>query len=270
MYARLLAFVSTHKRRIGIVASVVGLSALFVLGTLSKSGRLPDWNLEALLPWRKDNVATTTFDEVPLYRPVADYESAVVEAVKKVSPAVVSITISKELSTLENCSPGDLSGIPPQFRDLFGQFYTTCDETSELREVGGGSGFIITADGLIVTNKHVVSDAEATYTVFTNDGKKYEAEVLALDPVQDLAILKIEGVDLPTVTLGNSDDLALGQSAIAIGNALAEFRNTVAVGVISGLGRSITALGSGGRLSRASSRLTRPSIRAIPAARSLI
>jgi len=95
----------------------------------------------------------------------------------------------------------------------------------------------------------VVNDAGAEYTVLTNDGKKYPAKVLARDPLQDIAIVKIDskGEILPTVTLGNSDSIKLGQTAIAIGNSLGEFRNTVSAGIVSGLSRAINA-SDGGRL----------------------
>ena len=92
----------------------------------------------------------------------------------------------------------------------------------------------------------MVLDEEANYTVFTNDGRKFPAKVLAIDPVEDLAVLKIEQENntlFPVLKLGNSDNLEIGQAVIAIGNALAEFRNTVSTGVISGLGRKITASG---------------------------
>ncbi len=115
----------------------------------------------------------------------------------------------------------------------------------EKKEVGGGTGFIISSDGMILTNKHVVLDKEAEYTVLTNDGKKFPAKVLARDPTQDLAIIKIEGNDFPVVKLGNSDNLQIGQTVITIGNVLGEFRNSVSVGVISGLGRTISASGGG-------------------------
>ena len=86
----------------------------------------------------------------------------------------------------------------------------------------------------------------AEYTVYTNDGKKFQARVLAADPVQDIAVVKIDAQSpLPTLELGNSGRLQIGQSVIAIGNALGEFSNTVSVGVISGLGRTITAVGGG-------------------------
>jgi len=112
-------------------------------------------------------------------------------------------------------------------------------------EFGGGTGFIVSEDGLILTNKHVVLDEDVEYTVTTNDGKKYSAEVLAKDPFQDLAIIKIErdGEKFPILILGDSDELEIGQTVIAIGNALAEFRNTVSSGLVSGLSRRITASG---------------------------
>lgn len=187
--------------------------------------------------------------EVSLYKPALDYEQAVVAAVKKASPAVVSITVSKNVPIIENC-PSDIFGdLPPQFRDFFGggfgQITEPCERGTELREVGGGSGFLVSADGMIVTNKHVVADTKASYTVFTNDGKKYEATVLARDPAQDLAIIKIKANGLSTLELGDSDSVQLGQTSIAIGNALGEFRNTVSVGVISGLARTVVASGGG-------------------------
>ena len=110
---------------------------------------------------------------------------------------------------------------------------------------------------MILTNGHVVSDKDADYTVLTNDGKKYPARVLARDSIRDLAVIKIEGektIDnqgklnlksFPPLKLGDSDKLQIGQTVIAIGNALGEFRNTVSVGVISGLGRTVTASGGG-------------------------
>ena len=163
------------------------------------------------------------------------------EVVKEASPAVVSIIVSKLVPVLEQGyynpfgenSPFDIR--IPILRE----------KGKELKEVGGGSGFIISPDGLIVTNKHVVSDEEAEYTVFTNDGQKYPAEVLARDPIQDVAILKISASGLSIVKLGDSDNLEIGQSVIAIGNALGEFRNTVSAGIISGLLRTITASGGG-------------------------
>jgi serine protease Do len=193
---------------------------------------------------------------VSLYQPVNDYESAVVAAVKSASPAVVSITISENVPVVEQCPYNPFEGLPPEFQQLFGigggsgsgnssgggGLTQPCDTgQTQLQAVGGGSGFIISSDGLILTNKHVVSDTGASYSVLTNDGKTYTAKVLARDPSQDLAVLKIDASGLPTVTLGDSSGLELGQTAIAIGNALGQFSNTVSVGVVSGLSRTVTA-----------------------------
>jgi serine protease Do len=184
------------------------------------------------------------------YQPALDYEKAVIAAVKKASPAVVSITVSKNVPIIENCPDNPFSDLPPEFQQFFGnrfpQYSVPCEGAgTQLQEVGGGSGFIVSSDGLILTNKHVVSDASASYTVFTNDGKKYDAKVLARDPLQDLALLRIGVSGMATVEIGDSDGIELGQTAIAIGNALGEFRNTVSVGVISGLARTVTAQGGG-------------------------
>ena len=141
-------------------------------------------------------------------------QSETIEVVKKVSPSVVSITS-------EGSTPG-----------LFGSVQKT---------KGAGTGFIVESNGLIVTNKHVVSDKNAAYSVFTNDGKEYKAEVKALDPLNDVAFIKIDAKGLPVAELGNSDDLQVGQSVVAIGNALGQYQNTVTTGVVSGIGRAIEA-----------------------------
>ncbi len=179
-------------------------------------------------------------------------ESAVIAAVEKVSPAVVSIIITKDLPIIEKYyyDPFGSDFFRQFFGDDFGDFFgfgvpQYRQKGTEKREIGGGTGFIVSPDGYIVTNKHVVYDEEAEYTVIMNDGTKYEAKVLARDPVTDVAILKIDAHNLPTVELGDSSKLKVGQTVIAIGNALGEFSNTVSTGVISGLSRSITAGGGG-------------------------
>jgi len=176
-------------------------------------------------------------------------ESLVVNAVKKANPAVVSIIISKEVPTYSTT----YQTVPDPFGGLFGgndpfggnlpgfQIPQQQQTGTQKQEVGGGSGFLISSDGMIVTNRHVVEDKTAEYTVFTNDGKKHTATVIARDSVLDVALIKIDGAGYSHLDLGDSDSLQLGQSVIAIGNALAQFRNSVSVGVISGLSRSITA-----------------------------
>jgi serine protease Do len=169
---------------------------------------------------------------------IPNEESAVIEAVKTGSPAVVSIIISKNVPQMDFFSD-------PFFDPFgFGQQPQNQGNANQKQEVGAGSGFIVTSDGLVVTNKHVISDTNADYTVMTSDQKKYDAKVQAIDPVNDIGILKIDATDLPVLELGNSSNLQIGQTVIAIGNSLGEFRNTVSKGVISGLKRNVNA-GSG-------------------------
>jgi len=156
-------------------------------------------------------------------------DSAVVSAVKKVSPAVVSVVFTKDVKII----------------NPFGGFWGAPDEQVQ-RQQGGGSGFIITSEGLIATNKHVANVDGAQYSVITQDGKKYDAKVVSKDPISDFAILKIDAKNLPTVEFGDSDNLDIGQRVIAIGNALGEFQNTVTVGVLSGKERALTAAESSG------------------------
>lgn len=165
-------------------------------------------------------------------------DSAVTGVVEKSAPAVVSIVITKEVTNMRQYG-FPFFGFPDLFDDEFG---TQQDGvTGQKEKVGGGTGFFISEDGMIVTNKHVVSDSNAEYTVITNDEKEYPAKVLARDPSQDIAIIKIEGNGFPVLPLGNSESLKIGQTAIAIGNSLGEFSNTVSKGIISGLKRNLTA-----------------------------
>ncbi len=187
--------------------------------------------------FQKLNINLPQSQIVSPYSPQTSQEEAVIKVVNENSPAVVSIIITKDMPVME------------QYWEEFGPFGFQIpgyrQKGTEKQEIGGGTGFIISSDGMILTNKHVAQDSEADYTVLTNDGKKYPAKVLALDPIQDLAIMKIEGSNFPVVKLGDSDNIQIGQTVVAIGNALGEFRNTVSVGVISGLGRTITASGGG-------------------------
>jgi len=177
--------------------------------------------------------AQSIIDNKPLIQTATKIEASdIVNVVEGASPAVVSIIVTKDLPKIDQ---NDL------FRRFFGEGFNNTPQETERREIGGGSGFIVSADGFVVTNKHVVTDEAADYTVLLNNGDKHAAKVLARDPLNDLAILKIDVNDLPTLAFGDSDSLKPGQSVIAIGNALGEFRNTVSTGVISGLARSITA-----------------------------
>lgn len=176
------------------------------------------------------------------------YDQLPIEAVKKVFPGVVSIVISKLMSNMKDHIPSQFPGFPGYPGIPFSGLEQTPNADEKIK-IGGGSGFIVHSDGLVLTNKHVVFDTDAEYTVVTNDGKEYAGKVIARDPVSDIAVVKIEATGLPVVNLGNSTKLELGQSVIAIGNALGMFRNSVSKGIISGMSRSISAaLGTGGEM----------------------
>lgn len=230
-----------------VVALIGGFFGSLATADFAKANIIDQFKnfLKPLFPSVELNVLTPQ-ESVQKYESTVDYEDAVIKAVEKASLAVVSIIISKNVPIIEQCPYNPFSDLPQEFQQFFGggvQFYQQCQKGTKLQEIGGGSGFIISNDGLIMTNKHVVYDKDALYTVLTNDGKKYDAKVLAQSPALDLAVVKIKADNLPIISLGNSEGLRLGQTTIAIGNALGEFRNTVSVGVVSGLARTITASG---------------------------
>jgi serine protease Do len=179
--------------------------------------------------------------------PLISQEENVINVVKQTNPAVISIIISKDVPKYDvsynQTDPfGDIFG--NNFPGFFFQTPTYTPNGTQKQDIGGGSGFLVSGDGLIVTNKHVVSDTTATYTVYLNNGKKYDAKVLARDPVLDVALIKITppiGTTLPFLQFADSDTLQVGQTVLAIGNALGQFKNSVSEGIVSGLSRSITA-----------------------------
>ncbi len=166
-------------------------------------------------------------------------------AVAKVTPAVVSIVISKDVPKLEIVYENPF-GNDPFFKDFNFRVPVYRQKGTQHEKVGAGTGFLITQNGYIVTNKHVVFDTAADYTVLLADGGQKPAQVVYKDSTHDLAIIKIEGSNYNSVGLGNSDNLKLGQTVFAIGNALGEYNNSVSVGIISGLDRTIQASGSAG------------------------
>lgn len=169
-------------------------------------------------------------------------ERGVVELVEKVNPAVVNIIIEKEVGTFTSRRMfDDFLGFLPPWLMIPEESVSSTHDQSGLEQIGGGSGFVVTSDGLIVTNRHVVSDEEAVYTVVLSDGTRHPATVIAKDPSIDVALIRIEADNLPVLELGNSDELRIGQTVLAIGNALAEYGNTLTKGVISGIGRRVEA-----------------------------
>jgi serine protease Do len=185
-------------------------------------------------------------------------ESSIIDVAKEVSPSVVSIVITKELTTYYN-DPFNLFFNDPFSNDPFFNGQQPIPRTpqqapkTEKQTVGGGSGFMITQDGLVLTNKHVVDDPQADYTIITKDGTEYKAVVVTKDPLNDMAILRMKTKDgkavsnMPVVKfISDIKNIQVGQMVVAIGNALAQFDNTVTTGVISAKGREITAGGGFG------------------------
>lgn len=163
-----------------------------------------------------------------------------VDAVARVVPSVVSVVVTKDVPKLEVVYVNPF-GNDPFFRDFDMRIPTYRQKGTEERKVGAGTGIAITKDGHIVTNRHVVDDPQAHYTALLSDGTQKPARVVYKDPVHDVAIIKIDGVSTPVASLGDSDSLQLGQTVAAIGNALGEYNNSVSVGIISGLDRTLTA-----------------------------
>lgn len=182
--------------------------------------------------------------ETPSLASVPLEDQSIVSVVDHASPAVVSIIISKDVPKVRN-----FFRTPFGFPFLNDPLESTDDGNgnSTKQTIGNGSGFLVSQDGYIITNKHVVSDTAAEYTVITSDKKEYPASVLALDPVNDIAVIKVNGDGFPALRLGDSDQIRVGQTAIAIGNPLGEFANSVSRGIISGLKRRVVAGVSNGR-----------------------
>ena len=193
-------------------SSVVRTIALIVVVSLPLSalvGGLAGYLLGRRVVVQQPDGTTAPIEQVVK----VEESSATIDAVNKVAPAVVSII-----------------GEAP------------AEQSFDLENVGGaGSGFILTSDGLIATNRHVVADDALDYTVVLADGRTFVAEIVDLDPTFDFAIVRIKATNLPIVELGSSDDLQIGESVIAIGNAFGELQNTVTAGVISARNRTIIA-----------------------------
>ncbi len=210
-----------------LVSSLLIITVLIFIGNY--------FNLFQYLPQKQSELFKTPNKIINKEKQIVVYEESVItQVVEESLPSVVTVGINTTIST------GDYFTIDPfnpflPFRRIPGK--------KEKIEENIGSGFIISQDGLIITNKHVVSNEEANYQILTYDKKKFTVEKIYRDPLNDLAILKINpGLNkLKPLKLGNSDNIKLGQLVIAIGTPLGEFTNTVTSGIISGLGRGITA-----------------------------
>ena len=207
-------YLNSIKKSRGGVFIVIFLVLAFVMGVIGGTGAImllsSSSSLQSALGIKGGslNLTTTKTEKLKL-----EESSAIIDSAKKVTPSVVSITTTSSAV------------------NFFGQ---------TVEQEAAGTGFIITNDGLILTNKHVAQSG-SKLTVVTSAGKTYDAKVAALDPTNDLAILKIEATGLPVVDLGDSNDLQVGQWVVAVGNALGQLQNTVTVGVISARERQLTA-----------------------------
>ncbi len=165
------------------------------------------------------------------------HDDVIVDVVDATAASVVSIVVTKEVPQYTHMySPFDLFFGMPQ-----GQRGIPEEQLFEKQKVGGGTGFFVSTDGMIVTNRHVVADLHAEYTVVTSDGSEYPATILARDHILDFAVLKVDGEVFTAANLGNSDEIKIGQTVIAIGNSLGEFSHSVSRGIISGVRRDIVA-----------------------------
>lgn len=205
---------------------ILGLTAGVVILAIALSGAVIDRYvnipfLDKILPTQTQGFRVGTTNQK-----VVNEESVVIDVVKNVSPSVVTVSIKTPQRRVLQFNP-------------FGGGFSQSIQGGQEQDIG--SGFIVSKDGLIVTNKHVVTTQDATYKVITNDGKEFDVKEINRDPSNDIAILKIDATGLKPVELGDSGNLQVGQFAMAIGTALGEFRQTVTTGVISGLGRGITA-----------------------------
>lgn len=170
-------------------------------------------------------------------------KSRIIKTVRNVMPSVVTVVVKKNFLDLKREMRAEQThaekknhhlstlSIPRDKIDAHGMV-----------QIDGGSGFIVDKNGIILTNKHVIFESGVEYDIITNENDCYEAEVIARDPVNDIAILKIKPKNkLPSLKIGDSLNVELGQTVLAFGNALGIFKNTVSQGIISGLSRSLTA-----------------------------
>lgn len=194
--------------------NINGLIIAVILGILTAVG-FYQAQIKGIIPGINRNTLKTEQSQT---RTVITEENAVISVVEKTSPSIVAI------------------GATQQIVNPFDPFALPKSQNSTI-----GTGFVVSDKGIIVTNKHVVSEANIKYNVVTKDGKKYNISKIYRDPVLDLAIVQIDGSNLQALDLGDSSKLKVGQTVVAIGNALGKFTNTVTTGVVSGLGRTVTA-----------------------------
>lgn len=181
-------------------------------------------------------VAALTQSAAPAFA-AAPVAGGYVSLVERVAPAVVTIEVTKNVKTGYGAGPDLQKGFPmDEFARRFGfALPETQDQGQQV--LGAGTGYIISSDGELVTNAHVVDGADSV-TVTLADGRKFDATVTGIDTATDVALLKIDGKDLPTVGFGDSEALKVGENVIAMGNPFG-LGNTVTTGIVSAIGRDL-------------------------------
>lgn len=212
----------TYQFGMGLLVGVF-LMIVFMSGAVSQK----IWGLPLL-----NNLSSVQNGGSVIEQKILTEENVVTQVAEQASPAVVTVSYKRESPVMQQ-----------YFMDPFGMFggrRVTGEVNTE--QVDIGSGFVVDKAGLVVTNKHVVAQgAPADYKIVLKDDSEYQVEKIWRDPVNDLAILKISGKDFESLELGDSEKIKVGNFVVAIGTALGEFRHTVTTGVVSGLGRGITA-----------------------------
>lgn len=210
-----------------VTSTLVMVAGLLILKDLLESYRTPVYSTT--------RVETTKVEEkIVNQEPTSSYVAG------QSLPAVVAIKIYREVPVYRTVYENPFGNAFPGF-----MMPRQVQVGTSRREVGGGSGFFVTSRGVIVTNKHVVNADQADFEVVTNSGDVYKAQVLYISDKIDIAVLKIPVNNVPYLRFGNSDNLEIGEPVVAIGNALAQFSNSVSSGIISGLSRTITASSGG-------------------------
>lgn len=201
----------SDKLRYIIIASIIGIIVAIATFRLAMLGKLPIKISSSL-----NNQSSVTNNET---RTIIQEENAIISVVEKTSPSVVAIGVTQKI-----VNPFDPYSLPRN------------------RQSTIGTGFIVSEKGIIVTNRHVVDDPSLKYSVVTRDGKKVEIDNIYRDPSLDLALVQVKASDLnlKSLEIGDSGNLKVGQTVIAIGNALGRFSNTVTTGIVSGLGRDVS------------------------------
>ncbi len=224
---------------LGLLVSVLIILSFFIGGLADRVFVIRP--LDKLAPFSKRNSLSFPEGQIPdlsdtsLGQMMKDGSYSVADVAQKASESVVTISIRTQQRVIDPSS-------------IFGNFgfFGFREEEVRLEEIERdiGTGFVVESS-LIVTNRHVVGDPNAEYRVVDDQDKEYEVTEIYRDPSLDLAILRVADFEAPALPLGDSDQIRVGEPVIAIGTALGQFRHTVTTGVVSGVGRSITAAGGG-------------------------